>query len=81
MKGDGAFAKVYKVKNKSNGIHAAAKIIENCTRNDLDDYLIEVKILSQCDHKNIVKFYEAYFYNSELWVKYVILFIKKFFLI
>ena len=63
--GDGAFDKVYKVKNKSN---AAAKIIEECSRHELDEYLVEIKILRECDHKNVVKLYEAYFYNSELWV-------------
>jgi serine/threonine protein kinase len=68
--GDGAFSKVYKVKNKSNGVYAAAKIIEKCSRNDLDEYLVEIKILRECNHKNVVKLYEAYFYNSELWVRF-----------
>jgi len=66
--GDGAFGKVYKVKNKSNGVYAAAKIIEKCSRLELDEYLVEIQILRECDHKNVVKLYEAYFYNSELWV-------------
>lgn len=75
MKGNGAFAKVYRVKNKSNGVYAAAKILENCSRTDLEDYLVEIKILNECNHKNIVKLYEAYFYNSELWVRYRTFFI------
>ena len=66
--GVGAFGKVYKVKNKSNGVHAAAKIIENCSRSDLEDYILEIRILHECNHKNIIKLYEAYYFNMELWV-------------
>ena len=66
--GDGAFGKVYKAKNKVSGVFAAAKIVEKCTEEDLEDYMIEIDILSECNHKNIVKIYEAYFYDSKLWV-------------
>ena len=66
--GDGAFGKVYKAKNKISGVLAAAKIVEKCTEEDLEDYMIEIDILSECNHKNIVKIYEAYFYDSKLWV-------------
>ena len=66
--GDGAFGKVYKVKNKQNGLLAAAKIVEKCTDDELDDYMIEIDILSECNHKNILKIYEAYYYDSKLWV-------------
>ena len=67
--GDGAFGKVYKAKNKISGVLAAAKIVEKCTEEDLEDYMIEIDILSECNHKNIEKIYEAYFYDSKLWVK------------
>ena len=68
--GDGAFGKVYKAKNKSNGVPAAAKIIKNCTEDDLEEYMVEIDILNNSEHKNIVKLYEAYYYNSNLWVNY-----------
>ena len=68
--GDGAFGKVYKAKNKISGVYAAAKIVEKCTEEDLEDYMIEIDILSECSHKNIVKIYEAYFYDSKLWVSF-----------
>lgn len=66
--GDGAFGKVYKARNKQTGVLAAAKIVDKCTEDELDDYMIEIDILTECRHKNIVQIYEAYFYNSKLWV-------------
>jgi STE20-like kinase len=66
--GDGAFGKVYKARNKANGIFAAAKIVEKCSQDELDDYMIEIDILSECKHKNIVEIYEAYYYDSKLWM-------------
>ena len=53
--GDGAFGKVYKTKNKITGVYAAAKIVENCADDELDDYMIEIDILSSCKHENIVE--------------------------
>ncbi len=66
--GDGAFGKVYKARNKVSGIYAAAKIVEKCGLDELDDYMIEIDILSECKHKNIVQIYEAYYFDSKLWV-------------
>jgi serine/threonine protein kinase len=67
--GDGAFGKVYKARNRQTGVLAAAKIVEKCTSDELDDYTIEIDILSECKHKNIVQLHEAYYYDSKLWVK------------
>lgn len=66
--GDGAFGKVYKAKNKVTGISAAAKIVEKCNEDELDDYMVEIDILSSCKHNNIVEIYEAYYYDQKLWV-------------
>lgn len=66
--GDGAFGKVYKARNKQTNVLAAAKIVEKCSEEELDDYMVEIDILSECKHKNIVELYEAYFYDSKLWV-------------
>lgn len=68
--GDGAFGKVYKARNKQNGTLAAAKIVDKCAEDELDDYMIEIDILTECRHKNIVQIYESYYYNSKLWVIY-----------
>jgi serine/threonine protein kinase len=74
--GDGAFGKVYKAKNKLTGVYAAAKILEKCAEDELDDNMIEIDILSECKHPNIVEIYEAYYYEQKLWV---ISFFSKFF--
>lgn len=36
---------------------------------DLADFMIEIDILAECKHPNIVQLYEAFFSNSKLWVK------------
>ena len=66
--GDGAFGKVYKVLNKQTNVFAAAKIVEKCNEDELDDYMVEINILSECKHKNIVELYEAYYFDSKIWV-------------
>jgi len=66
--GDGAFGKVYKARHRQTGVLAAAKIVEKCSSDELDDYMIEIDILSECKHKNIVQLHEAYYYDSKLWV-------------
>ena len=73
--GDGAFGKVYKARNRQTGVLAAAKIVEKCTEDELEDYMIEIDILSECRHKNIVQIYEAYFFNQKLWVGIFFLFV------
>ena len=66
--GDGAFGKVYKVRNKQTNVFAAAKIVEKCSEDELDDYMTEINVLSECKHTNIVGLYEAYYFDSKIWV-------------
>uniref|UniRef100_A0A674AM69 non-specific serine/threonine protein kinase n=1 Tax=Salmo trutta TaxID=8032 RepID=A0A674AM69_SALTR len=66
--GDGAFGKVYKAQNKLTGILAAAKVIDTKTEEELEDYMVEIDILASCDHHNIVKLLDAFYYDSKLWV-------------
>ena len=37
---------------------------------DLSDFMIEIDILSECRHPNIVELYEAYFTEGKLWVRF-----------
>uniref|UniRef100_A0A665VVL7 non-specific serine/threonine protein kinase n=1 Tax=Echeneis naucrates TaxID=173247 RepID=A0A665VVL7_ECHNA len=67
--GDGAFGKVYKAQNKQTGILAAAKVIDTKTEEELEDYMVEIDILASCDHQNIVKLLDAFYYESKLWVR------------
>uniref|UniRef100_A0A8C1IJU6 non-specific serine/threonine protein kinase n=1 Tax=Cyprinus carpio TaxID=7962 RepID=A0A8C1IJU6_CYPCA len=66
--GDGAFGKVFKAQNKQTGIFAAAKVIDTKTEDELEDYMVEIDILASCDHHNIVKLLDAFYYESKLWV-------------
>jgi hypothetical protein len=45
---------------------------------DLSDFMVEIDILSECRHENIVQLYEAYFTNSKLWVSPSIFFFPLF---
>jgi STE20-like kinase len=66
--GDGAFGKVYKAQNKSTGKLAAAK---RCTLEDeenLSDHMVEIDILSEIRHENIVELFEAFSIDDKLWV-------------
>uniref|UniRef100_H3C6Q4 non-specific serine/threonine protein kinase n=1 Tax=Tetraodon nigroviridis TaxID=99883 RepID=H3C6Q4_TETNG len=66
--GDGAFGKVFKAQNKQTGILAAAKVIKTKTEEELEDYMVEIDILASCDHQNIVKLFDAFYYESRLWI-------------
>ncbi|XP_023287175.1 serine/threonine-protein kinase 10-like [Seriola lalandi dorsalis] len=66
--GDGAFGKVYKAQNKQTGILAAAKVIDTKTEEELEDYMVEIEILASCDHQNIVKLLDAFYYEGKLWI-------------
>ncbi|XP_078668207.1 serine/threonine-protein kinase 10-like isoform X2 [Branchiostoma floridae x Branchiostoma belcheri] len=66
--GDGAFGKVYKVKHKENGNLAAAKIIEIKNEEELEDYTVEIDILSECSHRHVVALDDAYFHDGKLWM-------------
>lgn len=54
--------------NKQTGILAAAKVIDTKTEEELEDYMVEIDILASCDHQNIVKLLDAFYYDSKLWV-------------
>ncbi|XP_054709305.1 serine/threonine-protein kinase 10-like [Uloborus diversus] len=68
--GDGAFGKVYKASNKVGAFSelAAAKICELKGEDDLDDFTVEIDILTDCRHPNIVGLLEAFFFDSKLWM-------------
>ncbi|XP_069095554.1 STE20-like serine/threonine-protein kinase isoform X1 [Pleurodeles waltl] len=66
--GDGAFGKVFKAQNKETGIMAAAKVIDTKSEDELEDYMVEIDILASCDHPNIVKLLDAFYYENNLWI-------------
>lgn len=66
--GDGAFGKVYKAQHKSTGQLAAAKMCLLDNEDDLADFTVEIDILTDCKHPNVVELHEAYFIENKLWM-------------
>ncbi|XP_078284844.1 STE20-like serine/threonine-protein kinase [Rhinoraja longicauda] len=66
--GDGAFGKVFKALNKETGTVAAAKVISPLNEEELEDYMVEISILGSCDHPNIVKLLDSFYYDNSLWI-------------
>lgn len=54
--------------NKNTKEFTAAKICELKGEDDLDDFTVEIDILTECRHPNIVGLTEAFFFESKLWV-------------
>uniref|UniRef100_A0A2P2HZL7 STE20-like serine/threonine-protein kinase n=1 Tax=Hirondellea gigas TaxID=1518452 RepID=A0A2P2HZL7_9CRUS len=66
--GDGAYGKVYKAENISNGTLAALKKVALEEEDDLDNFMVEIDILAECQHPNIVQLLEAYHWEGCLWM-------------
>ena len=55
-------------KHKETGVLAAAKVCKLDSDEDLEEFTVEVDILSECRHANIVELKEAFLHDQELWV-------------
>ena len=79
---------VHKARHKETGRLAAAKICQlesdevrflicwsivlmPCLQ-ELSDFAVEIDILHEFSHKNIIKLYDAFFHDTKLWVSYVV---------
>jgi serine/threonine protein kinase len=69
--GEGGVGTVWKAINKRNGQVAAVKIIALDGNDEgLEDILIEINILKDCQHEHVVGYYGSYLNkNKELWVR------------
>lgn len=47
---------------------AAAKMCRLEGDEDLDDFRVEIDILADCRHPNVVSLFDAYCMDSKLWV-------------
>lgn len=43
-------------------------MIDTKSEEELEDYMVEIDILASCDHPNIVKLLDAFYYENNLWV-------------
>ncbi|CAH1131586.1 unnamed protein product [Ceutorhynchus assimilis] len=66
--GDGAYGKVYKAQHKHNGQLAAAKMCRLDGEDDLSDFMIEIDILTEIKHTNVVELLEAFQKEQQLWL-------------
>lgn len=64
------FLSLIQARNKHNGVTVAAKIIEIKEHDDLNDFRVEIDILTECKHPNIVGLEETFLHQSKLWVSY-----------
>ncbi|KAL3863848.1 hypothetical protein ACJMK2_005576 [Sinanodonta woodiana] len=64
--GDGAFGKVYKAEHKVTKQLAALKSVEIKSEEDIEDFNVEIDILTECKHKNVVGLLEAFYFESKL---------------
>lgn len=55
-------------KHKETTVLAAAKMCRLEGDEDLDDFRVEIDILAECKHPNVVALYDAFCIDSKLWV-------------
>jgi p21-activated kinase 1 len=67
--GQGGFAKVFKVKRKSDGFICALKFVEPKNEKERNIILNEVGLMQMCTENNLMlKVLEAYDYKERLWI-------------
>lgn len=61
---------MYKAQNKETSRMAAAKMCTLEDEENLSDHMVEIDILSEIKHPNIVELYEAFSLDDKLWVSH-----------
>ena len=51
----------------SNALAALKQVTLECEE-DLESFMIEIDILAECKHPNVVELLEAYHFDGKLWV-------------
>ena len=59
---------LFQARNKEDNTFAALKQVEIKNEEDLEDFSVEINILAECPHKNVVGLHEAFFFDNKLWV-------------
>lgn len=54
--------------NRETGVLAALKRVPIQDETELEDFMVEIDILTECKHSNIVGLHHAYYHDSALWV-------------
>mmetsp|Transcript_31390 Transcript_31390/g.82325 ORF Transcript_31390/g.82325 Transcript_31390/m.82325 type:complete len:294 (+) Transcript_31390:113-994(+) len=66
--GSGSYGKVHLVQNRQDKSEAAAKIAEVESVHELDQFVVEIKILATCRHPNVCGFLTSYYHDNKLWI-------------
>lgn len=66
--GAGAFGKIFQAENIQNGTKAAIKVISTTNEHEIDRLFIEIEIMRKCNHKNIIKLYDAFIHESKIYI-------------
>lgn len=80
--GDGAFGKVYKVilfatlsrvkaSKIKTGQLAALKSVDFSSDEEMEDLMVEIDILHECKHPNVLQLHEAYIFEKKIWVTFL----------
>lgn len=62
------FSLKLQAEHRQTGQLAAAKICEIQGDDELEDFVVEIDILTECKHRNIVELLEAFFFEDKLWM-------------
>lgn len=63
---------LFQAKHKETGVMAAAKMCRLETDEDLDDFRVEIDILADCKHPNVVTLFDAFCFDNKLWVSFML---------
>eukprot|EP00035_Acanthoeca_spectabilis_P034487 m.29399 g.29399 ORF g.29399 m.29399 type:complete len:842 (-) comp6682_c0_seq1:165-2690(-) len=67
--GEGSFGMVRKVQSNANAsLMAAAKVIPVQYEEELEDFVVEVDILTQIKHPGVISLHGSWLHDSKLWV-------------
>jgi NIMA (never in mitosis gene a)-related kinase len=66
--GKGTYGRVYKVRKKSTGHILVRKQVslDGMSNEDREETLNEARVMSQCEHFNIIKYYESFIEDQTL---------------
>ena len=66
--GKGTYGRVYKVRRKTDGAILVRKqvTLEGMSDEDREETLNEARVMSKCDHFNIIKYYESFIEDKNL---------------
>eukprot|EP00126_Sphaerothecum_destruens_P005735 Sdes_comp19003_c0_seq1m9546 len=66
--GDGSFGKVYKARERKTARLAAVKLVQMEGDEELEDLQIEIDILKECSHRDVVELYDAFLFEESIWL-------------